>query len=231
MFLRNVHRWVYICFGRFFARWSRLVQWIREVSGNDVHFCLFFSLSSLQLAVLSMLERVTEKWSHEWTRARRKRMPLPHCPRGITSHSLVPEKKTSVHIVYYYFIFSILGRRRFLLIGVSCMAVSVLALGIVAHYTSLGHAERKCHFTLHSSPTISQVSSTTTNSTSFSFVSLSSVNTTDPTPALASKGLRYFTLSALILFVGAYSFSFGPGELFYEPLITVNDATRLTIGE
>ena len=156
-------------------------------------------------------------------------MPLPHCPRGITSHSRIP-KETSDQIVYYYFIFSILGRRRFLLIGVSCMAVSVLALGIVAHYTSLGHAERKCHFTLHSSPTISQVSSTTTNSTSFSFVSLSSVNTTDPTPALASKGLRYFTLSALILFVGAYSFSFGPGELFYKPFITVNDATRLTIG-
>ena len=132
-------------------------------------------------------------------------------------------KKTSGHIVCYYFIFSILGRRRFLLIGVSCMAVSVLTLGIVAHYTSLGHAERKCHFT--------HVSSTTTNSTSSSFVSLSSVNTTDPTPALASKGLRYFTLSALVLFVGAYSFSFGPGELFYEPLITINDATRLTIGE
>ena len=140
-------------------------------------------------------------------------------------------KKTSDQIVYYYFIFSILGRRRFLLIGVSCMAVSVLTLGIVAHYTSLGHAERKCHFTPHSSPTISQVSSTTTNSTSFSFVSLSSVNTTNPTPALASKGLRYFTLSALVLFVGAYSFSFGPGELFYKPLITVNYATRLTIGE
>ena len=106
MFLRNVHRWVYICFGRFFARWSRLVQWIREVSGNDVHFCLFFfSLSSLQLTVLSMLERVTEKWSHECTRARRKRMPLPHCPRGITSHSLVPEKNfwPNCLLLFYFF--------------------------------------------------------------------------------------------------------------------------------
>jgi len=123
------------------------------------------------------------------------------------------------------------GRRRFLLIGVSIMTVSILTLGIIAHYTSLGQPARKCHFNsttpqqfsnLPSTPTLPYASTTeipvssftnTTNIYSTLFPTKStggSLNTTKSKPNLASKGLRYFTLSALVLFVGAYSFSFGP---------------------
>lgn len=108
------------------------------------------------------------------------------------------------------------GRRRFLLIGVTAMTVSVLTLGIMTHYTSFGHPARKCHFSPQKSPNIAHFPSNTSssqfhfNSSSVSYASKSAVTTTDATPALASKGLRYFTLGALVLFVGAYSFSFGP---------------------
>lgn len=86
---------------------------------------------------------------------------------------------------------SFAGRRRFLLIGVSVMAVSILTLGIISHYSPLGlHPTRKCHFVTQTR------------------------NFTEPASNqthMANKGLRYLTLSALVLFVGAYSFSFGPG--------------------
>jgi len=129
------------------------------------------------------------------------------------------------------------GRRRFLLIGVSIMTVSILTLGIIAHYTSLGQPARKCHFNsttpqqfsnLPSTPTLPYASTTeipvssftnTTNIYSTLFPTKStggSLNTTKSKPNLASKGLRYFTLSALVLFVGAYSFSFGPGETVHS---------------
>lgn len=82
------------------------------------------------------------------------------------------------------------GRRRFLLIGVSVMAVSILTLGIISHYSPLGlHPTRKCHFVTQTR----NFTETASNQTH-----------------MANKGLRYLTLSALVLFVGAYSFSFGP---------------------
>ncbi|KAL9980903.1 hypothetical protein ACROYT_G009544 [Oculina patagonica] len=119
------------------------------------------------------------------------------------------------------------GRRRFLLIGVSIMAVSILTLGIIAHYLSLGHPARKCHFNtttplhvqssnLPSSfsaphfPTTTASSYPFTNSTLLLVNSTGSVNHTEPTVTSANNGLRYLALSALVLFVGAYSFSFGP---------------------
>lgn len=81
------------------------------------------------------------------------------------------------------------GRRRFLLIGVSVMAVSILTLGIISHYSPLGlHPTRKCYFNNNS---------TAPNQTEF-------------TTHIANKGLRYLTLTSLVLFVGAFSFSFGP---------------------
>lgn len=124
------------------------------------------------------------------------------------------------------------GRRRFLLIGVSVMAVSILTLGIIAHYISLGHPTRECHFNMTtplrtsnppSSPSLPHVLTTTapnrsiTNSTYISqtlptVISTVSLNQTESTAITNNKGLRYFTLGALVLFVGAYSFSFGPGK-------------------
>ena len=133
-------------------------------------------------------------------------------------------------------LFTFPGRRRFLLIGVSVMTVSILTLGIVTNYTSLGQPTRKCHFNstttmqfanLPPSPSIPYTStnmpprsSFTNSANSSSNLALtnstaSDLNTTESKSTLASKGLRYFTLSALVLFVGAYSFSFGPGKLFH----------------
>ena len=112
------------------------------------------------------------------------------------------------------------------------MTVSILTLGIIAHYTSLGEPQRKCYYNstalpssrIHSlstmAPTTSAaaISTILTNSSTFyspkNFTS-SVLNTTVSKPMLASKGLRYLTLSALVLFVAAYSFSFGPGKLFH----------------
>lgn len=119
------------------------------------------------------------------------------------------------------FLFS--GRRRFLLIGVSVMAVSILTLGTIAHYISLGHPTRECHFNMTTPLRSSNPSATTaptrsiTNSTNVSrslptVISTVSSNQTESTAITANKGLRYFTLGALALFVGAYSFSFGPGK-------------------
>ncbi|XP_020623662.1 solute carrier family 2, facilitated glucose transporter member 12-like [Orbicella faveolata] len=122
------------------------------------------------------------------------------------------------------------GRRRFLLIGVSIMAVSILVLGTIAHYISLGHPTRECHFNMTtplqssnspSSPSLPHILTTTAptrsimNSTYISRTlptvnSTVSLNQTESTAITANKGLRYFTLCALALFVGAYSFSFGP---------------------
>jgi len=124
------------------------------------------------------------------------------------------------------------GRRRFLLIGVSVMAVSILTLGTIAHYISFGHPTRECHFNMTtplqsskspSSPSLPHVPTTTApslstmNSTYISrtFPTVNStvaLNQTEATAITASKGLRYFTLGALALFVAAYSFSFGPGK-------------------
>jgi len=124
------------------------------------------------------------------------------------------------------------GRRRFLLIGVSIMAVSILVLGTIAHYISLGHPTRECHFNMTtplqssnspSSPSLPHILTTTAptrsimNSTYISRTlptvnSTVSLNQTESTAITANKGLRYFTLCALALFVGAYSFSFGPGK-------------------
>lgn len=124
------------------------------------------------------------------------------------------------------------GRRRFLLIGVSIMAVSILVLGTIADYISLGHPTRECHFNMTtplqssnspSSPSLPHILTTTAptrsimNSTYISRTlptvnSTVSLNQTESTAITANKGLRYFTLCALALFVGAYSFSFGPGK-------------------
>ena len=124
--------------------------------------------------------------------------------------------------------FSFPGRRRFLLIGVSIMAASILTLGIIAHYISLGHPTRKCHFNATtalqtSNPPFSSSAPhflTTTvsprslvNSTLPSVNFTGSLNQTELTVTSANKGLRYLALSALVLFVGAYSFSFGTGNL------------------
>ena len=113
------------------------------------------------------------------------------------------------------------------------MTVSILTLGIIAHYTSLGQPARKCHFNSTTTPqysnspsasTMPHVFTTTIPPSSFTNYthfysnlsptnsSGSALNTTGSQPKLAGKGLRYFTLSALVLFVGAYSFSFGPGK-------------------
>lgn len=104
------------------------------------------------------------------------------------------------------------------------MAASILTLGTIAHYISLGHPTRKCHFNmttplqssnLPSSPSLPHILTTTApmrsimNSTYISWT-LPTVNST--ASFTANEGLRYFTLAALALFVGAYSFSFGPGK-------------------
>ena len=109
------------------------------------------------------------------------------------------------------------------------MTVSILTLGIIAHYTSLGEPQRKCYYNsttlpssrIHSLSTMAPTTSTAamstilTNSSTFysptNFTS-SVLDTTVSKPMLASKGLRYLTLSALVVFVAAYSFSFGPGK-------------------
>lgn len=122
--------------------------------------------------------------------------------------------------------YSFPGRRRFLLIGVSIMAASILTLGIIAHYLSLGHPARKCHFNTTTPLQSSNPPSSYTaphflttasprslvNSTLPSVNSTGSLNQTESTATSANKGLRYLALSALVLFVGAYSFSFGPGK-------------------
>ena len=119
------------------------------------------------------------------------------------------------------FLFS--GRRRFLLIGVSVMAVSILTLGSIAHYISLGHPTRECHFNMTTplrssnpsatiAPTHSFTNSTYVSRTLPTVISTVSSTQTESTAITAHKGLRYFTLGALALFVGAYSFSFGPGK-------------------
>ena len=112
------------------------------------------------------------------------------------------------------------------------MTVSILTLGIIAHFTSLGEPQRKCYYNstalpssrIHSlstmAPTTSTVAMSTilTNSSTFYSPTNFTSSVLDPTvskPMLASKGLRYLTLSALVLFVAAYSFSFGPGKLVH----------------
>ena len=112
------------------------------------------------------------------------------------------------------------------------MAVSILTLGTIAHYISLGHPTRQCHFNTTtplqlskspSSPSLPHIFTTTAptrsiiNSTYISRTlptanSTVSLNQTESTAITQNKGLRYFTLAALALFVGAYSFSFGPGK-------------------
>ena len=120
------------------------------------------------------------------------------------------------------------------------MTVSILSLGIIAHYTSLGEPQRKCYYNstalpssrIHSLSTMAPTTSTAamstilTNSSTFysptNFTS-SVLYTTVSKPMLASKGLRYLTLSALVLFVAAYSFSFGPGKLVHWSEWSVTD--------
>ena len=120
------------------------------------------------------------------------------------------------------------------------MTVSILTLGIIAHYASLGEPQRKCYYNstalpssrIHSLSTMAPTTSTTamstilTNSSTFysptNFTS-SVLDTTVSKPMLASKGLRYLTLSALVLFVAAYSFSFGPGKLVHWNEWSVTD--------
>ena len=120
------------------------------------------------------------------------------------------------------------------------MTVSILTLGIIAHYTSLGEPQRKCYYNsttlpssrIHSLSTMAPTTSTAamstilTNSSTFysptNFTS-SVLDTTVSKPMLAGKGLRYLTLSALVLFVAAYSFSFGPGKLVHWNERSVTD--------
>lgn len=121
------------------------------------------------------------------------------------------------------------GRRRFLLIGVSVMAVSILTLGTIAHYVSLGHPTRECHFNMttplrssNPAPMRSIMNSTYISRTLPTLISTISLNQTESTAITANKGLRYFTLGALVLFVGAYSFSFGPGKSVYGRLRAIS---------
>lgn len=111
------------------------------------------------------------------------------------------------------------GRRRFLLIGVSTMTVSILTLGVIAHYSSLGQPARKCDFNSTTSlqtatpyrPTSFHIPTTKMSVSPPVLLTNSTVsNTTEVEPKLVGRGLRYLTLSALVLFVAAYSFSFGP---------------------
>ena len=109
----------------------------------------------------------------------------------------------------------------------------MLALAIIAQLTSLAHPVRECSFNsttnskVKSIPTSIPFSLSTTVATernpsgtlNFSnSVHHSSFNNSfyknESSEKIVSKGARYVTLTALVLFVAAYSFSFGPGELF-----------------
>ena len=115
------------------------------------------------------------------------------------------------------------------------MAVSILTLGTIAHFISLGHPTRECHFNMTTPLRSSNPSSIfNTNSTYISrtlptVISTVSLNQTELTAITANKGLRYFTLGALVLFVGAYSFSFGPGESVGGRLRTISGWYPVTI--
>ncbi|KAJ7373800.1 hypothetical protein OS493_009122 [Desmophyllum pertusum] len=100
------------------------------------------------------------------------------------------------------------GRRRFLLIGAITMAASILTLGIIAHYTSLGHPARKCNFNVTtpsqssyspSSSSIPDFSTTTPLFINSTMNSSGSLNPTESTAITANKGLRYLTLAALLI--------------------------------
>ena len=123
------------------------------------------------------------------------------------------------------------GRRRFLVIGASVMSASILTLGVISHLnpTSLGSPTRLCHFNTSSAggtnttPTPLPTTPTPLPTTPPPSVSSrSSSAAASPTALLAPTGaadlspaVRYGSLAAVVLFVGAYSFGFGPGICSY----------------
>lgn len=118
------------------------------------------------------------------------------------------------------------GRRKFLITGASLMGLSLLVLGLVTHYESGDSIVNPCQEELYcqmpshntslnsslqieSQPRVSYdsvISNFTTNNTTQSYVQFS----------LHGEDFgRIMAFTALLTFVAAYGFSFGPGNFTF----------------
>ena len=117
------------------------------------------------------------------------------------------------------------GRRKFLLTGASLMGLSLLVLGLVTHYES-GESivnpcqeDLYCHIQSHNSSFYNsslnsslQTEIPITNSTVISNVTKNSTSHSLMQFILHGEGVgKVLAFTALLTFVAAYGFSFGPG--------------------
>lgn len=114
------------------------------------------------------------------------------------------------------------GRRKFLLSGATLMAVGILILGLITKFQDFLLKPYQCKEILDcikSNLNNSQLanglnSSITTTLVGNTTAVVSEMTTTEPiTPIEGAMLVKIVSLLALMLYVAAFAFSFGPGEL------------------
>ncbi|EDO28456.1 predicted protein, partial [Nematostella vectensis] len=122
------------------------------------------------------------------------------------------------------------GRRRFLLMGVSVMAASIITLGVVSTLQPL-KPPKKCYYTQDglTNQTTGIPYTDQGNVTDAYMNRTTSADSVRP----VNPVLRYLALAGLVMFVAGYSFGFGPGnwcdDQLWERSLRARDDIKETV--